>query len=277
MVTEATGAPRPLNPDLLCGKAVFDPVNGPANSMQGVLTSSVNNFQPLPRLDFLDPKYPNRGTTIQSPIAFLKAEEAHLILAEAALQAGDVGGAQSRLQLLLTLVQSRTVELVDGTIQKRGRAGGKVIYPNTSDTKVSAASGAPLVGGLVLTRQGPQVKVATTSGTSVTSAQINGIVTVDDGLYVLSLMRQEIFIAEGRRAADLGIRLPVSLQELTANPKAVASAPYATAQIPSFVPLAYGMDAFTYDSVAKTVVIKFDMNRLIVQNKTSAVVLPLLK
>ena len=56
--------------------ATFDGVNGPNNGMQGVLTSSVNNLQPLPRLDFLDPKYPNRGVTVQSPIAFLKAASA---------------------------------------------------------------------------------------------------------------------------------------------------------------------------------------------------------
>jgi hypothetical protein len=37
------------------------------------------------------------------------------------------------------------------------------------------------------------------------------------------------------------------------------------------------MDAFTYDQTAKTVVIKFDMNRVLVQNKTSPFVLPLLK
>jgi hypothetical protein len=245
--------------------------------MQGVLTSSVNNFQPLPRLDFLDPKYPNRGTTIQSPIAFLKAEEAHMIIAEAALQANDIAGAKDRLKQLVALVQSRATEVVDGTLQKRGRAGGKVIYPNTSDTKVAFAADQPMQSGFVLTRQSTTLRIPTTSGTSVTNAQIDAIATVDDGLYVLSLMRQEIFIAEGRRAADLGIRVPVSLQEITANPKALASATYAKAQIPSFIPLAFGMDAFTYDQTAKTVVMKYDMNRVIVQNKASPLVLPLLK
>src|SRR5262249_2582567 len=121
-VTEAQ-ALLTANPTFM-RQAVFDPVNGPTNSMQGVLTSSVNNFQPLPRLDFLDPKFPNRGTTVQSPIAFLKAEEAHLVIAEALLQAGDIAGTKDRLKQLVTLVSSRTTELVDGTLQKRGRAGG---------------------------------------------------------------------------------------------------------------------------------------------------------
>ena len=274
-VTEAQ-ALLTANPTFI-RNAVFDPVNGPNNSMQGVLTSSVNNFQPLPRLDFLDPKYPNRGTTIQSPIAFLKAEEAHMIIAEAALQANDIAGAKDRLKQLVALVQSRATEVVDGTLQKRGRAGGKVIYPNTSDTKVAFAADQPMQSGFVLTRQSTTLRIPTTSGTSVTNAQIDAIATVDDGLYVLSLMRQEIFIAEGRRAGDLGIRVPVSLQEITANPKALASATYAKAQIPSFIPLAFGMDAFTYDQTAKTVVMKYDMNRVIVQNKASPLVLPLLK
>ena len=84
-------------------------------------------------------------------------------------------------------------------------------------------------------------------------------------------------MAEGRRAADLGIRIPVSLQELTSNSNTQASAAYATAAIPSFIPLNFGLDGFTFDSVAHTVVIKNDMNAVIVQNKTSPSVLPLLK
>lgn len=270
-VTEAT-ALLAANPTFI-RNAVFDPVNGPSNDMQTVLTSSVNNFQPLPRLDFLDPKYPNRGGKIQSPIAILKAEEAHLILAEALLSDNDVAGAKSRLQQLLTLVQSRPVEVVDDRIQKRGRAGGKVVYPNTSDTKVAFAPGDPLLPGYVLSRSAP-VQVPTVSGTSVTSARIDSITTVDDGLYVLYLMRQEIFIAEGRRMADLGMRMPVAQTEVLANPNAKDGADYTQGQIPSFIPLGYGMDAFTYDSVAKTAVMKYDMNAILVQNKTSSAVLP---
>jgi hypothetical protein len=257
--------------------AVFDPVNGPTNVMTPVLTSSVNNYQPLPRLDFLDPKFLNRGSTTQSPIAFLKAEEAHLIIAEALLQANDLAGAKDRLKQLLTLVASRPVETTDASLQKRGRAGGKVVYPNTADTKVSFAPGQPGLLGYVLNRT-TTTRVPTLSGTSVTAAQIDAAATVDDLLYLYLLMRQEIFIAEGRRMADLGIRYPLAQAELNANPKALAAAAtYTTAQIPSFIPLDLGMDAFTYDEAAKTVVIKYDMNRVLVQNKTSPYILPLLK
>jgi len=256
--------------------AQFDATNGPTNGLTGLLTSSVNNFQPLPRLDFLDPKYPNRGPTTQSPITFLKAEEAHLILAEALLFDNNVAGAKDRLKQLLTLVQSRPVETVDGTLQKRGRAGGKVIYPNTSDTRVAFAQDQPLVAGLVLTR-GTGMRVPTTSGTSVTAAQIDAATTADGVLYILCLMRQEIFLAEGRRMTDLGIRFPLAQAELNANPLADAAAIYTKAQLPPFIPTGFQLDAFTYDQTAKTVVIKFDMNRVLVQNKTSPFVLPMLK
>lgn len=254
--------------------ATFDPVNGPNNAMQGVLTSSVNNFQPLPRLDFLDPKYPNRSATTQSPIAFAKAEEAHLILAEALLAENNISGARDRLKLLLTLVNARPTEQIDSRIQQRGRAGGKIIYPNTADTRVAFAPGEPFVDGLVLTRSLPTVKAFTVSGTSVTTARIDAITTVDDGLYVVYLMRQEIFIAEGRRMADLGIRMPVARTEIIANSKTKDGEPYTKAIIPSFIPPSLGMDGFTYDQAAKTVVIKADMNRVLVQNKASTDVLP---
>lgn len=254
--------------------ATFDPVNGPTNSMQGVLTASVNNFQPLPRLDFLDPKYPNRGTTVQSPIAFLKAEEAHLIIAEGLMADNNLPSARDRLKLLLTLVSSRTTELVDSRLQLRGRAGGKIVYPNTSDTKVAFAANEPLLDGFVLTRSAATVRVPTLSGTSVTNARIDAIATVDDALYVLYLMRQEIFLAEGRRAADLGIRMPVALTEIIANPHTKDGEPYTQAVIPAFIPRGFDMDAFTYNQTTKTVTMKVDMNRLLVQNKASAAVLP---
>jgi hypothetical protein len=120
----------------------------------------------------------------------------------------------------------------------------------------------------------PTVRVATVSGTSVTAARIDAITTADDALYVLYLMRQEIFIAEGRRLADLGIKLPVAQTEVVANKNTKDGEPYTLAQIPSFIPRAFEMDAFTYDAAAKTVVIKHDMNRTLVLNKTSPLVLP---
>jgi hypothetical protein len=73
---------------------------------------------------------------------------------------------------------------------------------------------------------------------------------------------------------DLGIRMPVAQTEVLSNPNAQSGADYTTAQIPSFIPTGFGMDAFEYDPVAKTVVIAHDMNRVLVDNKTSPAVLP---
>ncbi len=164
--------------------------------------------------------------------------------------------------------------MIDSKIQQRGRAGGKVIYPNSADTRVAIEPGAPFVDGLVLTRSAGNVKAYTVSGTSVTQGRIDAVSSIDDGLYVLYLMRQEIFLAEGRRMADLGIRMPVALTEIIANRNTTDGEAYTKAVVPSFIPLARGMDAFSYDQVAKTVVIKTDMNKVLVQNKTSPAILP---
>jgi len=189
------------------------------------------------------------------------------------LSDNSLPAAKDRLKLLLTLVKSRTVKTVDSRLQLRGRAGGKVVYPNTADTKVSFAPGQPLVDGFVLARTAT-TSVPTISGTSVTAAQIDAAATVDDGYYLLYLMRQEIFLAEGRRMADLGIRMPVAQTEIIANKKTADGQPYTFAVIPSFIPAAFGMDGFTYDATAKTAIMKYDMNRVLVQNKTATQIFP---
>ena len=74
--------------------------------------------------------------------------------------------------------------------------------------------------------------------------------------------------------ADLGMRMPVAQTEIIANAKTKDGEPYTKAVIPSFIPGAFDMDAFTFDAAAKTVVIKVDMNRILVTNKASVDVLP---
>ena len=93
----------------------------------------------------------------------------------------------------------------------------------------------------------------------------------NSALELLYLMRQEIFFAEGRRPADLGIRLPLCEVE-AAN--ASNGAEYTQAWIPSFIPLNGGMDDFTIDQQAMTVTIAHNMNRVIVDNAHSADVAP---
>ena len=249
----------------------YDGNNGVISSIQEYLYGT--NFQPLPRLDFLDPKYFQKSSSPEArPICIAKAEEPYLILAEAALADNDMNGARNLMKTLLALVKSRPVETgINDQLEGRYNGGYKE-YPNSSEYKVAASSQDELRSGLVLDRQAPNfISIPYISGTSVTEAMIDAPTSIDGVLEVLYLMRQEIFMAEGRRAADLGIRLPVCETEAANTPSA---ADYLTAQIPSFIPLNQDMDAFQMDKDNKTVVIKYNMNRVIVQNKSTEYVAP---
>jgi len=253
----------------------YDNVDGPTNTMQfAIYDSGQDEFQPLPRLDFLFPKYYSETAGDQSPIAILKGEEAYLIIAEADLAEGNVGAARDELSDLLGLVASRPTAMIDDRNQLRGRRGGTWIYPNSSDILVAASPGAEPRSGLVLTRASGPVEVPTLSGTSVTQGMLDAATTVDDMLYLLYLMRQEIFVVEGRRMTDLGIRFPVALDEALTNPNVDENSPALTAQMPSFIPQNYQLDGFTYEDGATLATILHDMNAVLVANKASAEVLP---
>jgi hypothetical protein len=73
-----------------------------------IVIRTANDMQPLPRLDFLDPKYNNPSSN--DPIPVLKMEEAHLILAEAALSNGNLADAKTSMINALNLVASREPE-----------------------------------------------------------------------------------------------------------------------------------------------------------------------
>jgi hypothetical protein len=255
--------------------AEFDNVDGPTNTMQfAIFDSGQDEFQPLPRLDFLFPKYYSETAGDQSPVALLKGEEAFLILAEAALADGDVAGARSELKELLDVVASRPTAMIDDRGQQRGRAGGTWIYPDNNDVMVAAGPDADPRAGLVLTRESGLVEVPIVSGTSVTEATLDEADTVDDMLYLLYLMRQEIFVVEGRRMTDLGIRLPVALDEALTNPNVDEGSDALQARLPSFIPGDYGLDRFDYEDGDNLAVIRYDMNRILVENRTSEAVLP---
>ncbi len=254
--------------------AVFDGVSGPGNSFQALISTANNNYQVLPRMELLDPKYPNRAAQAQSPLSVLKAEESHLILAESALATSNLSEAKSRLLQLLTLVQQRPTELVDTRNQRRGRNGGLVLYPDSSDYRVAFRPGSEFRAGLILYRLNAPVRVPTISGTTVTADRINAIATDNDGYYVLYLMRQEIFLAEGRRMSDLGMRFPAPLAEAQSNSNVGGSDNALTAVIPSFLPGETGMDAFVMNTSARTVEIRHDLNAILVANRTSPLIMP---
>ena len=185
--------------------SVHDNTNGPVNDVQDALydRGSFDDLQPLPRLDFLDPKYfstarPNlRGDDDDADVAYIKSEEAFLILAEAQAAETDIAGAQTTLQRLLDVVTERPVERLADINEGRtdSNPGSR---PNTSDWMVASSPGAPLRSGLVVDRAAEN-EYPTVSGTSVTPEDITAIASQDELLELIYLMRQEIFLAEGRQ------------------------------------------------------------------------------
>lgn len=253
----------------------FDAVNGPANTLQDALfdRGTFDDLQPLPTLDFLDPKYNNiltPGTDFD--VAYLKAEEAHLIIAEALLASGDVDGAKTVMAELVALVDTRSVAIFSDANEQRDQSNPGA-RPDTSSVVVSAGPNRPFRSGLVLDRKTADVSIPVISGTSVRGTYLTDLEGVEATLEALYLMRQEIFIAEGRRVIDLGIAFVPSENELLLNDN--VDVDDVTATLPAFIEANKdNMDAFTYDAAAGQATVTVNFNELIVQNRTSSDVAP---
>ena len=255
-----------------------------SNYMQAVIFNGGNQgWQPLPRLDFLDPKYAGTNTTSmaeQDGYITLKAEESHLILAEAANADGNLTKQKTHMENLLALVNSRPMDSVLETDARRNDLHSGIQRPNSDDIKVKSSADEEAREGLILNRVGAfdvapvTVGVPSVSGTSVTLAMIQAVSTADEALELLYLMRQEILIAEGRRMFDLGMRFPTNTDEIDLNPNVNAGDPITKPVIPSYIPLAEEMNAYTWDEAGKVVTILHNMNAVIVANKTSSTVCP---
>jgi tetratricopeptide (TPR) repeat protein len=249
----------------------FDNPQGLTSDMELGLfdRNTFDDLQPLPRLDFLDPKYHGTGA-IDQPVAIQKIEEAHLILAEVALADNSLGQAKTHLKNTLAVVNTRAQETFSDIADGRSQ-DNEGSRPNKADILVAASPADPLLPRLVLERQATALTVPAISGTSLTAIQIDLLLSADAALEKLYLMRQEIFIAEGRRMTDLGIRFPVSETEALSNSNITTA--NTTGYAPAFVkdkPL----DAFTYNAATKTAVMTVNMNKVLVENKTSPDVLP---
>jgi hypothetical protein len=237
--------------------AQYDPINLTNNMNTFTVLRNQQDLQPLPRLDFLDPKYPNRDGS--DPVAVLKTEEAYLILAEAALTDGDLTGTKTQLKALVDLVATRTtLEFNDND--------GRSNRPNNSGYFVKADQSSTAISGLIFERSGRTVNTHPVSATSITKEMLDEINDVQEMYRTLYLMRQEIFFAEGRRMSDLGIRLPVMAREIDANPT-VHDGDYGTSvYVPSYIPSSNEMDQFSIDETQGVVTILHDMNKIIAQN-----------
>ncbi|HPN36938.1 MAG TPA: hypothetical protein PL041_00955 [Melioribacteraceae bacterium] len=219
------------------------------------VTRNLHDLQPLPRLDYLDPKYTTQITSIPA----LKSEEAYLILAEIAIVNNNLSTAKANLIDAINLALSRPKENFKDRDPRNDR-------PNDNDCIVKADANSIGINGLIKKRNNSFVEIATISNTSVTADQVNSAITSTDLYKLLYLIRQEIFFSEGRRMSDLGIRLPVMQTQIDANPS-INPGEYGTSvYVPAFIPTGYGLDEFTYDSATKVVTITYDMNKLISQN-----------
>ncbi|SHI75965.1 hypothetical protein SAMN05443429_10475 [Cruoricaptor ignavus] len=254
----------------------YDGQNGVGNEMQNATFEALpNRLAPLPRLDFLDPKYFYKGTAAleQKSIAIGKSEEAYLILAEAYLSENNLSFAKDVLiNLINDVVAKRPTAMVNDKKETRN-GGNRKDYPLKA-VGVKFSADAPVKTGLVLDRQAGDVKVYTVSGTSVTADDVAKADSVESLLYLTYLLRQEIFISEGRRLLDLGIKYPISQIEENNNPNVTAE--FTKVQIPEFVPKDLGLDDFSTDA-SGTVTIKNDMNRIIVNNRKSPFIAPFFK
>lgn len=232
-----------------------------------VVSRALNDMQPLPRLDFLDPKFTD--ATGISPIAVLKAEEMYLILAEAAISNNDMATARARMKdavnLALGTAGGRT------TVQFLDR-DPRTNRPNADNITVKADANAPARAGLVKRRSSTTVTIKQISNTSVTTADIDALTAAADHLWMLYLLRQEIFFLEGRRMSDLSIRLPMMKREEETNTTINAGDPGTLAVVPSFIPADDGMDRFTTSGTVVT--INVDMNRVLATNKVSPFTMP---
>ena len=238
--------------------------NGPHNYL---VQRSLQEMQPLPRLDFLDPKYLEEG----SGIAVAKAEEMHLILAEAALADNDPGTARTEMVNAINVTDGRpTVVFDDGDPRLDNNLNTR---PDTSVIEIAFEGGEPFISGLVLDRPG-EITVSTVSGTHITAAGVN---SAADGelTALLYLLRQEILLLEGRRMHDLGIRLPMMLREIDTNPNINPGDTGTEVSVPSYIPGGNEMDRYSpvtlYDDggnlVETQVTILHDMNRVLAEQR----------
>jgi len=243
-------------------------VNPPWNFL---VSRALQEMQPLPRLDFLDPKYLVRT----QGISVAKAEEMHLILAEAALAAGDAGTAQTELRNAILLAQSRDTDTFDDEDPRTN--GDLSLRPRDAVIEVRADATSPYRAGLVLDRPG-MVTQHEISGTSLDGDSVAALPSADELWHALHLARQEILFLEGRRMSDLGIRLPIMLDELDANQTIADGDPGTDAVVPAYIPAGDEMDLYTPDRpydpddgtlLETQITMLVDMNRVLTDNLVS--------
>ncbi len=237
---------------------------------------ALQEMQPLPRLDFLDPKYTTRAAAI--PIA--SAEEMRLILAEAALASGDLSRAAAQLATAITIAGTRAMVMFNDIDERRN--ADLSLRPRSSEIMIRADANSPFRAGLVLDRPAKGLEIPAVSGTSLDADSVSSLATADELWHALWLARQEILLLEGRRLADLGIKLPMMQREIDQNEGINEGDPGTTVAVPAWVPLnpRYAIDIYSpvelYDGdgpaaalLETEVTIEVDMNRVLTESRAS--------
>ncbi len=247
--------------------ALCDAAQWPNDFGAYVIFRTDNNYQPNPRLDFLDPKFVNLAIpgNNDAPISVLKAEEAHLILAEIALSNNDLTAARQSMAAAATLARSRP----SGTYTDRDNRRGN--RPALATVNVRADVNSPYIANLVQRRNASPVTAYPISFTNQTADSVNALdgKTLADHVYMLYLLRQHIFFGEGRRMTDLGIRLPVMQRQIENNVNMAVGQPGTAVSVPDYIPQGDEMDRFSpFPVVATTtqVTLLWDMNKVIATN-----------
>ncbi|WP_373518548.1 hypothetical protein [Pricia sp.] len=250
--------------------AGFDELNEPSNTFEDAIyeRATFDDLQPLPTLDFLDPKYSFLTTDVDASVAYLKAEEAYLILAEANLADNSLSAAQTNLNDLLALIDTREIRNIDDRAEQRT----EVEEGSRPDKATVVVNGRT---GLVLDRQAANVDITSVSGTSLTSDDVAAMTGGDSSLELLYRTRQEVFIAEGLRFVDMGIKMVINENEVLQNENVSEGDPSTVAVIPSFIlAVVSDLDAITYEAEAGIATTVIHLNEILVANKESEQVLP---
>lgn len=232
---------------------------------------ALQEMQPLPRLDFLDPKYTERESGI--PVA--KAEEMHLILAEIDLAAGAATAGRDHLVAAIDMANTRGMVSFDDIDERRN--ADLTLRPRDPVIDIRADAASPLRSGLVLLRPST-VDIPNVSATSLDRDSVAALTDPTEIWHAYHLARQEIMLLEGRRMSDLGIKLPIMLREIDQNPTINFGDPGTMPVVPAYIPTGFAaMDTFDpptpYDGVdpgspliTTEVTIDIDMNRVLTDN-----------
>jgi hypothetical protein len=264
--------------------ARYDAQNLGSAISQHVRLRTDHNFQPLPRLEFLDPKIPNDPGL--DPIPMLKTEEVYLIRAEIALSDNNLAEAKTQMREAVRLTRSRaTLQFIDANESRRATPAGAALSTLISERD------RPSVPGRVIVRSSPTAPIDTAyatslvrfrgrfsapfalpiiSGTSLTEARIDALPnTRADLVRTLYLLRQEIFFLESRRMSDLGIRFPVPETQTQTNANMRLGSPGTLVLVPDWIPAGNAeMNRYTVATSGgfTIVTIANDMNDVIARN-----------